>query len=366
MYINFLHTSNKPNYFVSSAFVTNLMGKDLQSYCPYKVNTWSYRAPFYNFFVKYRRIYFSVNYRCAHWTLLVADFENREILYFDPLGHSKNTPYSNHSCYKLLLYMEYLANQLKYHAFFSSRWNVIVYNKSKFVYPKQEDACNCGLYTIITADILSLYYPTVKQSKVFYLSRYVNHQIINQRNCCQTLIALILMFNKNHFDCNVESNSNKALIKGQSPPSCVAFRNNKLKSLNLSHPNSNKNSELYVIDRDDNSKERPNSVSVFRYCDNDEYETTSHKYCKLNIHSKVMYLLIHCSSFQNNFVYYHLHNNSTSFVKAKENAYEKAMKKTKEECIKESTGNNGSILSSGSYYSDQDIKEAQEIYADTA
>ena len=79
-----LFINQKPDYFVSPAFMFKLVGESTLEYNYNSVSKWgNRREPYKSLFTRYRKVFFPVNINRTHWTLIEVDFDAKSMSYFD-------------------------------------------------------------------------------------------------------------------------------------------------------------------------------------------------------------------------------------------------------------------------------------------
>eukprot|EP00949_MAST-11_sp_MAST-11-sp1_P004986 g4986.t1 len=73
-------------WFLNSFFFTKLLNEPRGNYCYANVRRWSKRAKIDIFAPHFRMMVIPINIRNTHWTLLVADFKKREVLFIDSMA----------------------------------------------------------------------------------------------------------------------------------------------------------------------------------------------------------------------------------------------------------------------------------------
>ena len=68
LYANFLKCT--PDFFVTSDFMSRLLGLHLTKFDTTAVASYSTKSPFKQLFTKYRKVFFPVNKSNNHWTLI--------------------------------------------------------------------------------------------------------------------------------------------------------------------------------------------------------------------------------------------------------------------------------------------------------
>lgn len=87
-------SKSKPDFFVSTLFTSCLLGKKLDELNINLVSKWcETRDPFQHLFTNYRKLFFPLNPNHDHWTLVVVDFEEKSMSFFDSWAHRAPFPY---------------------------------------------------------------------------------------------------------------------------------------------------------------------------------------------------------------------------------------------------------------------------------
>ena len=151
--------NQKTDFFVTSLFVSKLFGEDVRKYNFNEVKAWvKKRHPFRDLFEGYRKVYFPVNHKNKHWTLIVVDFTVQTISYFDSYQkHNKEIGLDIHPICRMLRFLEDLASS-QCVKFSIQDWK-LYYDDSRdrdpFIkYAYQDNENDCGLYVIVNSEII--------------------------------------------------------------------------------------------------------------------------------------------------------------------------------------------------------------------
>ena len=126
----------------------------------------------------------------------------------------------------------------------------------------------------MTADIIFTKYPTYQEDKVFDLNYYVSDHLIHSHSARETIMALILMFNRKDFISTLENDANNPCLPGQPMPkrsSIKAPHEMQMKSKSKNCTSSQPKQE-YVIDSDGNYDNDPNSIAINIDCNDENYD----------------------------------------------------------------------------------------------
>ena len=274
-----------------------------------------------------------------HWSLIVIDFERREIVYLDSVATNKFTN-NNHPCDNILKYMSHLAHLTKYEHFFVKKWNKVIRDSTKFQYPNSIHKCNSGLHVIAFADYVAVKYrskdPQRRIRKTFNLRTTVNDSVFHSHNTREVIFALILLFDRNRFISLSDNPKRLPTVTLTKPPAIKPP--DALVALNLDC-NALKKNKKYVIDRDGAWSGHNGVISINTNCAEPSHEMSKESYKKMNVHSKALYLQYTRQSFHSNFVHYYLvdDNNDLVFEKkeAMKHAYRMSSGKVKDQHYKE-------------------------------
>ena len=196
-----------PDYFGSPLFITLLLGERLNEYRPNRVTHLHNVTPFKNFFEGYRKVFFPINYKDSHWTLMEIDFERQTISYFDSCGSgyaSEEFPTNKHPIEKIFDWLQTIARNSKrgreflslqsreWKLYFDGNDNEVRPRDKNIKYGYQQNGYDCAIFTIVTAEILSGL-PSKKTKKLDF-SKIFN---IRKMESCEMrlwIANLILMF----------------------------------------------------------------------------------------------------------------------------------------------------------------------------
>ena len=305
------HMKNEPDWFMNSYFTSYLLGREAKDYNYASVSRWKKRSPFPNFFHKYRRIFFPVNYNKCHWFLIMVDFFKNEIVTFDSIPSNRfdknNTP-----GHKIFEFMKELASDQDHKQFRPGIWTVFDSREKldKFQISTQHDCVSCGLYVIAHAELLSFKYRKFQQSAM-ELFRFISDEKIAQKKYRSILLAIIINYHPKLFDKKHVDN----------------FENPKLPSHlkhKLSNNNSNKSSS-FTIDREPANKDCINSFAIEFDINKEDFVTDANTFTDYNVINKVAYLLKPRSQFHECEIHHHLVDDDKDLYNKKVQAAKSAM-----------------------------------------
>ena len=168
---------NKIIYFVPAYIVykfnyqtdNKMADKDISSFIYCKD---SYKS--FCFFDQCNKVFWPLNIKNTHWTLMEMDFINKKCTYYDSII-SYEMKYAE---FFFTLMKKFLLHHAEHYAidyYYEVDWKFII---AKNV-PQQGDSCNCGICVILNADYLSdgleLSYKCNKENFIYYRKRYALH-----------------------------------------------------------------------------------------------------------------------------------------------------------------------------------------------
>lgn len=162
---------NGRSYIFNSQFMFWLLETN-RGYDYEGVRTWSDRFPVRNIFTGLKRMIVPINIQNTHWSMLVVDFKNKIIRYYDSLG-------SDGSRY-LQAMREYLRDYAHDNgfSFIAADWYLLSTGRHA---PQQQNSYDCGLFIMVNTYLLIKNLPL----------EYTQHDII--RCNTRSIIALSIM-----------------------------------------------------------------------------------------------------------------------------------------------------------------------------
>jgi sentrin-specific protease 1 len=145
--------SRKRCHFFKSFFITKLLDEGVTNTYTYSnVKRWSKNVPGKDIF-GLDKVFIPVNIGNAHWACLVIFIQERRIQFFDSLGGD--------GMYYMDAAMQYLKDEWKsknpgQELPHLSEWKKV---KTTIETPKQQNGFDCGVFTCMFADFLSMGYP---------------------------------------------------------------------------------------------------------------------------------------------------------------------------------------------------------------
>jgi len=163
-------------YFENPAVVINLKHQDINNkMADEDISTFNYEKTYYKFcyFDLFSKMFWPLNIKNNHWTLMEMDFVNKSCTYYDSIS-SFVKKYANFFFTLMKKFLLHHSEQFEkeYH---ESDWKFIIAENV----PQQGDGCNCGICLLLNADHLSdgleLDYECSKKSFTYYRKRYALH-----------------------------------------------------------------------------------------------------------------------------------------------------------------------------------------------
>ena len=136
---------HQPSRFFPSFFITQLLSKRLNNYDYRQVRRWTKS---FDVFV-FEKLYFPINISNSHWTLAVVYMQTRRIQYYDSL-HSTTTTYL--TALKRWIQDEH-ADKKGSPLPRNEDWELIPCSSETT--PKQANGYDCGVFTIMSADLIA-------------------------------------------------------------------------------------------------------------------------------------------------------------------------------------------------------------------
>ena len=260
-FINSQIKKDHTDFFVSSNFTSYLFGRNGDEYNPQIISQWLFRSPFPNFFAKYKRLFFPMYIEnMSHWTLLIIDFYNNEIIYIDPKP-SLQIEFDDHPCTKMLNFMEHLSELSSNTVFVPRIWTLVKHSCPRLVFPNQHsEEVISGIFITCIADTFSAKVPKFYES--FDLSSEISLQKMKKKSIRAVILSLILSFKKDNFK------SCDSIAKSNDPSDPNAIVNSPSKNM---EQEPTVVPDIFIsIDLDDNATEltphQYESLSIFDQC----------------------------------------------------------------------------------------------------
>ena len=143
--LNTMLPQYRPSRFFPSFFITKLLTKRLDKYDYRQVKRWTRSIDVFDF----EKLYFPINVSNSHWTLAVVYMQTRRIQYYDSL---LNTTTIYLTALKRWIQDEH-ADKKGIPLLNNDEWEVVPCSSETT--PKQTNGYDCGVFTIMSADLIS-------------------------------------------------------------------------------------------------------------------------------------------------------------------------------------------------------------------
>jgi Ulp1 family protease len=135
--------TRKPSHFFSTHFVTRMLGPLVNQYDYPGVKRWTKKFDVFS----YDKIFFPINIRNKHWTLLVVYVQESEIIYYDSINGAGDT--------YLKRFMQWVKDESREKNGMTIDENDWTLRSQLNCVPQQNNGCDCGVFSIICADFIS-------------------------------------------------------------------------------------------------------------------------------------------------------------------------------------------------------------------
>ena len=145
-----------------------------------------------------------MNEKITHWTLIAVDFFAKTIYYFDLTSSTRVRlkKRDDHPIVKIFKYMKDLGSRQDYD-FCDSEWTLyfdyenVIEDRIKdpnIKYAYQMNGSDCGLYTLVTAEVLYFTSSHFKDGEKLRLDRYLSPVRMTMNHYRKILAVLIMTF----------------------------------------------------------------------------------------------------------------------------------------------------------------------------
>ena len=205
-----INNDTVPDFFMTTSFSFGLFGEKLNEYRPDFIEGMETRPPLNKFFGTYRKVFIPVNEKITHWSLIVVDFFAKTIHYFDSTSSTRVRfkKRNHHPIVKMFNYMKELAKRQKYD-FCDSEWTLYFDDENvaddrirdpNIKYAYQVNGSDCGLYTLLTAEVLYFTSSHFKDGEKLKLDEYLSPVRMTMNHYRKILAALIMTFRMKDFE----------------------------------------------------------------------------------------------------------------------------------------------------------------------